>query len=184
MKLKNFNEEFLTSTRGKYGRKEPIEVYVNPTYRDFIEASPQKPHEVRFVAVGKQNKVYIFDAAVAIHSEVTPVLGISGEWAETFNYKNKVLLGTAKQVGDKWVMNGSDSVLYWINYYPEIETWQKSYLHMFYEEDWSWVNKYIDVNLEVSKYKKAYAQAAKDEMSEHSIVRAVRIMEYEKSRSL
>lgn len=185
MKLKNFNEEFLTSIKGKLIRNEPIEVYVNPTFKDFMEASPQKPHEVRFIAVGKTKKVYIFNASSAIHSEVAKDIGLYGQdegWAGTFNLKNRVLLGNAKQVGEHWVMDNSDSLLYWINAYPSIEIWQKSYLHFFDQEDWSWINKWIDVTSMVSKFKQNYEHAVKSEMSESSISHMVRKFEYEKSR--
>ena len=187
MKLKNFNEEFLTTIKAKYGRREPIEVYVNPTYRDFIEAAPKPPHEVRFIAVGKTKKVYIFDANAGIHSEIAIDIGLytyDEGWAGSFDYKNKVLMGVAKQEGERWRMVNSDSLSYWISSYPDIETWQKSYLHLFYEEDWSWVNKWIDVSTAVNRFKEAYKKVTKEEMSEHSIVAMVRKMEYEKSRSL
>jgi len=121
-----------------------LEIFENPSKKEFLDAAAIGIVEkyVRFIADPKRKKVYIWSAN-AIHADMVP---------EIYNksYANvifKVLPGTAKQQGGRWVIIATDEV----EVTPDRYNW-------IMQHDWSWADRYIEVTPWIKKLRigKAY----------------------------
>lgn len=118
--LEAFAKGFNKSVMG--GRKEYIEIFVNPTHKELMNASG--PYGVRFFADPKKKKVYAWNAEY-IHLSVMPEIG--------YSYKDSnLLLGTANLKNGKWIMTTSDRMAAHPQMSPET-----------LKGIWGWVDKYI-----------------------------------------
>jgi len=121
-----------------------LEIFENPSKKEFLDAAAIGIVEkyVRFIADPKRKKVYVWSAN-AIHADMVP---------EIYNksYANvifKVLPGTAKQQGGRWVIIATDEV----EVTPDRYNW-------IMQHDWSWADRYIEVTPWIKKLRigKAY----------------------------
>jgi len=161
MELKKIvSEEFLTGVKGYTHPDKYVEIYVNPNESDFESArgdDRHKTNQIRFIADGKAKRVLIFSVE-EIHHTILKELHIGSDYFEAFNPKNRILLGSAIKRGNSWFMAGSDSLQSIINSMRKeiAEQWEKDYAYMVFAEDWSWVNKWIKIDKEMSDLKKEY----------------------------
>jgi hypothetical protein len=164
MSIRKIQEEFLTGIKGFYHSKGYVEIYVNPTEAEMLQASvdDEKFVGIRFIADGREKKVYAFSAG-EIHALVLEKLGLSNrDYASGFDIRRKLLMGTARREGGVWTMVDSDSIESMINAFPShAEQYEKDYLHMVFNTDWSWVNKWININRKMSEFKKEYESELK-----------------------
>ena len=160
MNIRKIQEEFLSGVKGRLHPKKYVEVFVNPTNYEMEEVAKDGPRqEIRFFADGRNKKVYIFSNE-EIHSTVLQGLGLAGyDYKTAFTPKKQLLTGVAQKVNNKWTMTGSDaigSLLYSASSKEGTENWERDYLHMLFNTDWSWANKWIEVDEELNNFKKEY----------------------------
>lgn len=148
------------SKSGKvFGRS--VDIFENPTSSDLKELSRQSKDfqrsllEVRYIADAKKQKVFVFDAELAIHADVRTILDYSTE-----HYKTSFLLnGEAKfQNGKLYTLPQrnliSKSFFYFQNYPSQVD---KLYLEEVLKYDWSWLEKYvIGIDSEIKTIKKTF----------------------------
>lgn len=132
-----------------YGNK-PINIFVNPTSSDLIKLTKSisdSPKEVRFIADAKTQKVYVWDASLAIHNNVRPQLGFSHEILDTSN----IIDGTVGLSNGKLNMieDNLNDIPILINLLKQKSVSDsklvsiKNYLIKIFETKWNWVGKYI-----------------------------------------
>ena len=158
----NISEEYLKESKNLQGI--PIEIYINPTYQDFIDLSKSISKEkrnlntVRFIADNRSpQKVYMADAYHVCHDDIRKMIGLS------LDYKNTPELfdGIARIVNNKVETVG------WDKYDPFVKTaagWHTSgdfVIQRWFDNtlkiNWSWVDKYFPgFSNRVLKYKLEY----------------------------
>ena len=120
--------------------------------------------EIRFVAVDKSKKVYVWDAYKGIHIDVWILLLGKKEKLSLREYNRKknidILPGLAKKKGKKWVMVSSDEIdeFFYRRKDPESTKNLMGYVPekidiKVLKKNFQWVNKYIDINSYFDKFK-------------------------------
>jgi len=90
------------------GRNRDVEVFVNPTRSEMREAGGSNG-QVRFTAIDKEKKLYVFNAGRALHIDVwEDILGKT--FAEYTSASNKTVLHAIATFGTKWIMTESDEL--------------------------------------------------------------------------
>ena len=116
----------MSFTRTKFKQGQYVEIFSNPTSRDFRDASQQRG--VRFAADMKKKKVYIWDPYV-LHAEVAQ--GALTDYSD--RQFGRWIMGTAENKGGKWVMIDQSGASV------------GPHLDVNPPERWKWVDKYIQV---------------------------------------
>lgn len=120
-----------------------IEVFVNPTKKEFRDASDnagfdiQKGKYVRFFADMKRKQVFVWNPN-SIHLDTWRVIG------DSRNFEDETLLsGIAEMKGGKWAFTDSDEGV-------------RRNLMKFDVEEWEWANKWIQVTDYLQDYKEKW----------------------------
>jgi len=124
---KHLTEEWAKSfkIRGKF-----MEVFTNPTKREFNDARDQSGDKaVRWAADNKTKTLYVWSSD-GLHQDVlNRVFG-------SFRYPSHILTGIAVQKGGKWVVEGDGVPM--LKLYKDVETLKKT--------NWSWIEKWINID--------------------------------------
>jgi hypothetical protein len=131
--------------RDSFGRvrDDIVEVFVNPTKREFRDASGnasfdiQKGNYVRFFADMKRKQIFVWNPN-AIHNDVWKEIGDGRRFGD-----ETLLSGVAEMKGGKWVFTDSDEGV-------------RRNLMSFDIEEWEWANKWIRVTEYLEDYKKKW----------------------------
>jgi hypothetical protein len=133
MRLKQYmNEEYLT--RLNYKGKS-FEVFVNPSVKEIKQLD--KMDGVRFTAILKDKKVYVWDSYVAIHNDVWDMETGKGRNFNSASCED-ALHGECEFKGGKYVMNFSDEIHY------QLGIGKRFYIRDIIK-DFKWVNRYINI---------------------------------------
>jgi len=111
-----------------------IPIFVNPTRSEFREVGS----DVRFIADAEEKKVYVWDASKVIHRTMKYFLGLD-------TVSPTMFWGEADKRGDNYLCVDSDSIRTFVDFYKQDSSY-KRYIDKFLSQDWSWVNKYIDMD--------------------------------------
>jgi hypothetical protein len=142
MKFKDYiNEEYLMRAKSSIPGKGSIEVFENPTSRDKKDLGDI----IRFTAYNKNKTVYTWKYDQAHHVDISRAVGIK----HRFNDPD-LLMGGAEWKNGIWVFNSSDFLL---NFKRMLNN-EKDFITALLNNDWSWVNKYIDVDTTLNKLRK------------------------------
>ncbi len=131
--------------RDSFGRIQDdiIEVFVNPTKREFRDASGnasfdiQKGKYVRFFADMKRKQIFVWNPNT-IHSDTWKEIGDGRKFGDP-----TLLSGVAEMKGGKWTFTESDEGV-------------RRNFKEFNVEDWEWANKWINVTDYLQRFKKAW----------------------------
>jgi hypothetical protein len=127
IKASHILEEYLTLYK-QAGYSTPI--YLNPTKSELRELGDS----IRFIADSEQKKIYAGSAMVVVHEEIKELVHLKKRGPTQ-------LWGHAKRKGDKYILVGSDELRYRVEYRDILP----EYVREFFAQDWSWVNRYIDI---------------------------------------
>jgi hypothetical protein len=127
-------EDYLDSVN--YGGRN-VQVFVNPTFDDYKELNAKK---VRFIADAKSKKIYVWNAYFAIHNAIAYKIGLEPRMdvdlfsGESDYYNNKLYMKESSRLRGyvKNVKQGNARPL------------EHQYLVNFFNQNWSWLDKYID----------------------------------------
>jgi len=144
--MKNkINEEYFTTTKVErsYGKFVTVEVFKNPTRKEFKEVKFKDEigdEQVRYFADLPNKQLYIFTPTV-IHWNISDKIGFGTEW------EKKIMLGgVATKRGNRWVTD----------YIDNLEVLMNKYKKRFnkHSKDLSWLDKYIETTPFIKKAKK------------------------------
>jgi hypothetical protein len=129
IKASQILEEYLTLY--KYG-KYSTPIFLNPTRSELRELGDT----IRFIADSGEKKIYVGNARVVCHQDINDFLGLK--------IGPTHLLGYAERKGEKYVLMGSAELGCRLDY-VNIHNEYSEYIKTFFAQDWSWVNRYIDI---------------------------------------
>jgi hypothetical protein len=125
-----------------------VPVFFNPNRSDFREMGS----DVRFIADAEEKKVYAWDASTVIHRTMKYFLGLD-------TVSPKMFWGEADKHGNDYICIASDSfriavenLLFDRRHGNDKSIYQK-YVDEFLAQDWTWVDKYIDMTSYIQKVK-------------------------------
>lgn len=180
------SEDWVDNIKG-YDTQIPL--YVNPGSTDkkkMFQAYKISDHFVRFIADGKQQKVYVWDGTQAIHYHAMRTLGL-GDYSRVYEYPN-ILMGYAhlqngniifdaknKEPVDHLIKSVQSLNSYLLWGFSDKETKQRfgndiklnyNWISNFFRYNWSFLDKYISglgthINNEKSKFQEWCNQYAK-----------------------
>lgn len=134
--IKQLCEEYASVRRI---RGQAVEIYVNPTLDELKIIASKKRNRIRFTANVLEKKVYVWDAMLAIHYDVLPVLG--NDYLDT---RPNIIGGVVELNGNSAVMIG------WDNFYHLMDVIESSnrenviqFLTKLFSYDWTWMDKYF-----------------------------------------
>ena len=131
-------ERYLKRVHSNVPNKGNIEVYINPTQKDYKVLG----NIIRFTLDNKTNKVYAWRYDEAHHVDVSKGVGIKHE----FNNPD-MLTGAATWKSGKWVFSSSD----FLKDFKKMVSSEGEFLTALLDNDWSWANSYIDVDTTLDK---------------------------------
>jgi hypothetical protein len=111
-----------------------VPIFLNPNRFDFKEIGDN----VRFIADARTKKLYAWDASVIIHCKVAEFLGLEKISSPA------VFWGYAVSHNNRYVVVSSDELSSRVNIY-DLKVSHR-FIDDFFDQDWSWVNKYIDTS--------------------------------------
>lgn len=142
--ITDISEEWFKFIHGRGGDGD---IYINPTITDYKELYKKIPsHLVRFWVDIKAQKVYIWDATLALHFDVDQILGKSSDFLDVYN--TNFLLGYATLKNGKFVVSG-------LNKYgmsPKNPK-DKKYIKILMEYNWNWITRYLDMSWFFNNFK-------------------------------
>ena len=144
------DEEYLDTFKIKasWARKKPstVDVFKNPTRKEMDEVAGNDK-VLRFFAHYPTKTFYIFDSEY-IHQEVASSLGFRDIYSSP---KINILGGVARKKGNVWDIEFIDNLE--ISKFREDEE-NKKRIADFYNKNWSWVGKYVNIDSYIQRLKK------------------------------
>jgi len=134
-------EKYLKRVHSNVPGKGNIEVFVNPSPRDRKAIG----NVIRFTLDNKTKRVYAWKFDEAHHVDVSKGIGIKHK----FNNPD-MLTGGAVWSGGKWIFNTSD----FLKDFKKMLVSEREFLTELLGNDWSWANKYIDVDTTLNRLRK------------------------------
>lgn len=143
MRLKKYLQEKYAFSKQIHGNY--VEVFVNPSHAEISRLiNNSKFKEVRFSAWDHTEKVYIWDANLAIHHQIEGEIEGRDAWSEV----DYLLSGNAKLKGNKLVATRSDQLQHYVDN-PETNYLLAGVL----DRNWNWVKRFIGVKGLLKQYK-------------------------------
>jgi hypothetical protein len=143
IKLNNGNmveEEWEERIKSTIPGKKNIDLFKNPTRSDFKELGKV----IRFTANFKTKIIYAWRYSDAFHVDISKALKIKHKFDDP-----NLLTGIAEWSGGKWKFTTSDSFQKF-NKMIKMDS-ERKYLRRLLGNDWSWANRYIDVDTFLNK---------------------------------
>lgn len=136
-------------------RSHAVDVYVNPTLDEIKSVASKKRNRIRFTANVLEKKLFIWDAMLAIHYDVLPILG-----SDYIDTKPNILGGIVELHGNTAVMIG------WDNFYHLMDVLNSSnrsnveqFLLKLFSYDWTWLEKYFQASKYLAERKQEFENA-------------------------
>lgn len=136
-------------------RSQAVEIYVNPSFDELKLAASKKRNRVRFTANALEKKVFVWDAMLAIHYDVLPLLG--NDYIDT---RPNILGGLVELSGNSAVMVG------WDNFHHLMDVMSSSnksnvvqFLKKLFSYDWTWLNRYFRASEYIEKRKDEFERS-------------------------
>lgn len=108
-----------------------VHIFENPSFVELIGLDM-----IRFIALNKEKKVYVWDGTKAFHSDISVALGLNDSYSD-----QNFLRGQALRKNDEFIMFNSDFFnSFKISKYSAAD---ERFLKSFFIQDWSWLDKYI-----------------------------------------
>lgn len=131
-------------------------VFVNPSSKELRELTsrlndPDVPDGVRFIADNSAKKVYAWEGMYANHDDARRHVGLKCDpsmWSDD-NVCGSMLDGWAEQQGSRFFLQACDVME---------ANWSSSvrYRQTIFSQDWSWVDRYIQVTPYLERLKKEF----------------------------
>jgi len=142
------------------GDKE-FEIYIDPSPEELMQARSKEFNAIRFIADAKHKHLYVFDAELMHASAWDRIVYTDKQIGSGNRYihnSSDLFPGIAEYKGGKWVVTECHML--------QTEEPDFDQLKKFYEQDWSWLNKYIDAEDYLEEWKAAFEQemAAKERL--------------------
>jgi hypothetical protein len=177
MTLRGLTEEFKAGAQISKNRY--AEIFVNPTQHEmdevaqpvttdsshslYIRSGVKEGHYLRFFAMDDK-KLYVFNMDL-LHSNAAKVLHF------TPTSFNQYIGGIARKIEGRWVCIEAHNVMSIINMARREHPDYIKMARRFFETDWSWVDKYLNVSEFIDKEKKRF----KDIMLKEEFSQGVKI---------
>ena len=130
-------EEWINSTKSE---NHTVEFFKNPTSKELRQAG----RVIRFLAVLPSKTLYVWDHRM-LHAHALNYLNLFGKDFNKYWHSTNVIGGIANFKKGKYVSCEAHNMSN-LRKYP--------FLEKVISKDWSWVNKYIDINCLIKKVKK------------------------------
>ena len=131
-RLKDFlGEDFMNTYRYTLvpGLTNDIDVFVNPSRKEFRETQQTGHNASRFILDNKKKKVYIWAALDALHRDMWEEIAKETKDSRRIYMTDDILVGVVDKAG---------KVKYESNYLYTLTDWER-----IYAADWKWANRYI-----------------------------------------
>jgi hypothetical protein len=113
---------------------EGFPIFINPDQSELKECGD----EVRFIADAEHKKVYAWDAFATIHNTIKNQLYLK-------DFSPSMFWGLASKQGNRYILVTSDEFNNKVKLYRRDMLCQQ-FVDDVFTYDWSWVNKYIEVD--------------------------------------
>jgi hypothetical protein len=143
------------------GKPARYTIFKNPTLKEIREAEDEGGAaasgggEVRFIADNATKDIYVFSAFLANHNDARTCLGLKCiSDVENKYVCGSQLDGTAERIGTKLIMNESDMI-----------GAEKKFRDAIFAQDWSWVERYVNISDYFEILKKRFRWKDKNDKS-------------------
>ena len=140
IRAKDILEEYSASLQTPRGY---CEIFLNPD-RSELQQIPSKI--LRFIADDNHKKIYVWDANIALHTDVIRKVGVSFR-------DDGVFYGELKKQGSSYVFMEElkpEEMKNVFLFQPQLSVWWKDVLN----RDWTWTRKYsIDLDITLNLYR-------------------------------
>jgi hypothetical protein len=117
-----------------------VDLFKNPTKGDFKDLG----EVIRFTAYYKDKSIYAWDYSKAFHVDISRALKQQHRFDDP-----DLLTGIAEWSGGKWKFTTSDSFDKFTKMIKLKD--EREYLEKLLSKDWSWANRYIDLDTFLNK---------------------------------
>lgn len=139
-------EEFVTGFINRHN-SEYVEVFANPSKKqiDSVAEEYDGKKYIRYMADGKEKKLYIFPPSV-LHLDVVKEIGSEGYFRHPSRYF--YLMGIGVKENGKWVSKHSNS-------FSATDSYDKEFVEEVLDAEWDWTKRYhLNVDPLLNRMKK------------------------------